>query len=352
MQREDWGAKNRPIKRVKRPNRQTRRNLRMISALKKILYENDLLFEQLKKQIEQNREDNDDRESNPVQSVEELWSWLDVFMNSLPWDGLKREESSVFRRIDQSIGYFYYIFGELQYEPKIAEWMVAFNKTWGEWLNSDESWSEECYEFVKTDGLFELDGGKYEDASNWHSWNDFFSRKLKGDFVKEDIGGGLIRPCDGEPKEMPVKTMTLQGLTDLMGNSEYRERFVNGEAIHYVLDVYHYHRYHAPVSGTIREAQVIPGWHTAGGRIVWDKVQNRYRYELENNTNFQCLETRGVLVIERENGKMVAMIPVGVAQVSSVNWRSELQVGANVDAGQELGWFACGGSDVVLLREK
>jgi len=325
----------------------------MVNRLRDLLTQHPEWAARLQQRILENVQDNPNIEINPVQSLDALYPWLDHFLTCLPWDGLNLPQRSVFRRIDQSIGYFYYIFGDLQYEPVIAEWIRDYNIAWGQWLSSPESWSGACYELVQTDARFELTTGKYESPDHWHCWNDFFTRRLAegASFVGHLLADGVVTPSEGDIYDGPVKTMSPYAWEDLLGDSPYRQRIKGAQALHLSLDMYHYHRFHAPVSGQIVDMRILSGIHTDGGKIIWDPLQDRYRYAQSNNTDFQCLEPRGVMVIQRSNGRLVAMVAVGVAQVSSVNWIHGLQVGMTIHQGQELGHFACGGSDVVLLIE-
>ena len=66
------------------------------------------------------------------------------------------------------------------------------------------------------------------------------------------------------------------------------------------------------------------------------------------------LETRGVLVMDTPDFGKVALVAVGVQQVSSVRWNSSLSLGegrGEVLQGTELGSFLFGGSDIVLFFE-
>ena len=49
---------------------------------------------------------------------------------------------------------------------------------------------------------------------------------------------------------------------------------------------------------------------------------------------------------------VVALLPIGMMPVTSINWAPEVKVGAEVTKGQELGYFLFGGSDFVILFEK
>ena len=148
------------------------------------------------------------------------------------------EDASFFRRIDQNIGYFYFLLGDLQYEPRIARWLKAYNTAWGEWLSSSESWNDKYYQLALSDPLFELASGRYESPDNWHSWNDFFARKLRKPYTLHHTPYTFISPCDGViAEEGLIKTATIANWLDLLGDSPYRDAFAGGETTHIVLDV-------------------------------------------------------------------------------------------------------------------
>ena len=135
----------------------------------------------------------------------------------------------------------------------------------------------------------------------------------------------FISPCDGVIASAPVKTASVANWLDLLGDSPYRERFVGGETTHLVLDVFDYHRFHAPCDGVVLEQKIIQGIHAGGGVIIWDEAQGRYRYDQLGVTDFQMLETRGVLVMDTPDFGKIALVAVGVQQVSSVMWAENLQ---------------------------
>ena len=57
-------------------------------------------------------------------------------------------------------------------------------------------------------------------------------------------------------------------------------------------------------------------------------------------------------IIETENYGLVAVMPIGMSQVASVNFEPNLQVGDRVKKGDMLGYFLFGGSDFVLVFQK
>ena len=310
----------------------------------------------LEQRLQQAAIENPHLETNPVRTVEQWYAYVERFAHLMPWQTMDiGEDNSFFRRIDQNIGYFYFLLGDLQYEPRIAQWLIQFNTAWGEWLSSPESWNDNYYQLALSDPLFELATDRYESPSKWHSWNDFFARKLRKVVSCQSSVVSFIAPCDGEILLAPVKTATIDNWLDLLGDSSYREAFAGGETTHIVLDVFNYHRFHMPCDGTVLECKTIQGIHAGGGEIIWDEEQGRYRYEQCGVMDFQMLETRGVLVLDTPAFGKLAIVPVGVQQVSSVRWtfinhKSEI-INHKITQGTELGCFLFGGSDIVLFFE-
>ena len=315
----------------------------------------------LEKELQRAAIENPHRSTNPVRTIEEWCAYVERFTHRMPWQTMDiGEDASFFRRIDQNIGYFYFLLGDLQYEPRIAQWLKAYNTAWGEWLSSPESWNDEYYQLALSDPLFELASGRYESPDNWHSWNDFFARKLRKPYTLHHTPYTFISPCDGViAEEGLIKTATIANWLDLLDDSPYREVFVGGETMHIVLDVFDYHRFHMPCDGTVLECKTIQGIHAGGGVIIWDEEQGRYRYDQLGVTDFQMLETRGVLIIDTPAYGKIAIVTVGVQQVSSVQWTHPLlksQITNHksqipIRQGDELGCFLFGGSDVVLFFE-
>ena len=342
------------------------------------IIENNDLRALLEQSLQQAAIANPHMETNPVRTIEQWCAYVERFAHQMPWQTMDiGEDASFFRRIDQNIGYFYFLLDQplealknrgywypsLQYEPRIAAWLVEFNKAWGEWLSSPDSWNDSYYNLARTDSRFELDTDRYESPSNWHSWNDFFARRLSKSYIENNrtsivhrtsLNRTFVSPCDGEITSVPVKTATIDNWLDLLGDSPYRDTFAGGETFHIVLDVFDYHRFHMPCDGTVLECKTIQGIHAGGGVIIWDEEQGRYRYEQCGVTDFQMLETRGVLVLDTPAFGKIALVPVGVQQVSSVRWTFSLPCGegrGEVLQGEELGLFQFGGSDIVLFFE-
>ena len=118
---------------------------------------------------------------------------------------------------------------------------------------------------------------------------------------------------------------------------------------HTYLNYDDYHRYHFPVSGTVETVYTIPYANAVGGIVYWDEESGLYVLE-SNYLSWQSIETRGCVLINTDYG-MVAVIPVGMGQVSSINFLDSVKPGTKVKKGDELGYFLFGGSDCVMLFE-
>ncbi len=67
---------------------------------------------------------------------------------------------------------------------------------------------------------------------------------------------------------------------------------------------------------------------------------------------WQSIETRARIIIDTDEYGLVALMPIGMSQVSSVNFEDNLKVGDKVTKGDPLGYFLFGGSDFVYIFQK
>ncbi len=336
----------------------------------------------LEQAIRQAAEINPDRQTNPVYSLETYYAFIDRSVQALPWAITPSEEyTALYDRIDQSMGCFYFISDQplealkdkgyyhnsLQYHEPFRSWMVKLTSAYGAFLSTEDSWCQEYYLNALADTSFRLGEDLYEDPANWKTFNDFFARRLK-DPSKRPIHEPkddriVVSPADAVPQGIwridehnrvsaggaDIKTGTLTDVSVLLGDSEYVGAFAGGTMTHTLLDVNDYHRYHFPVSGTVREVSVIPGDDAPGGVIVWDKAAGRYKEYGSEDYGWQSIETRGVVILEMPQGGLSAIVPVGMCQVASVNFEETVKPGAVVKKGDPLGYFLFGGSDIILL---
>ncbi|MDX1314213.1 MAG: phosphatidylserine decarboxylase [Eudoraea sp.] len=337
--------------------------------------------------LEKAKQINPDRNTNPAQNLEEYYAFVSWAETAMPWALLQKEEyPEIFDNIFQSLCAFYFLVDQplpelegkglvnnsLQYAEPFASWLVEFSKSWGQFLDSEASWNEEYYQMALNDPNFGLQHGWYEDPSNWSTFNDFFSRYLRSPDMRPIASPGVdsvvVAFADSEPQGVwaidslsqlivedgvPVKSATIRSISKLIGeDSEYKDAFANGTFTHSFLNVNDYHRYHFPVGGTIKEARIIQGINPPGGELKWDAENNRYAFNPAAKTGWQSIETRGCVIVETEDYGLVALLPIGMGAVSSVNFEDTVVPGAKVEKGDMLGHFAFGGSDFIVIFQE
>ena len=64
------------------------------------------------------------------------------------------------------------------------------------------------------------------------------------------------------------------------------------------------------------------------------------------------VNARGIIVIQTEDYGKVCCIPLGMSEVSTVQFNANMTEGATVSKGDEMGMFNYGGSSFVLIFEK
>lgn len=333
----------------------------------------------MEKSIEKGVAVNPDRKTNPVQSLDEFYDYLDWCAVCMPWEIIDVSETypSIYDQIDQSLIYFYYYLDQplkeledrgyyyptVQYCPAIVEWCIKYASSWGEYLSTPESWNDDYFNAVVESGDFGFSEGWYGDENRWKTFNEFFARHLISPDVRPIAETELVAPADSkpqgiwkidekgdiiQPEGVLIKSRQFNRVSDLLGpDSSYGDAFAGGTLTHTFLDVNDYHRYHFPVSGTVVEMNKIPAMDAAGGITVWDEESGRYVLQSQV-IGWQAIETRDSIVLDTDYG-LVAIIPVGMSQVSSCNFTEGLSVGDKVEKGDELGYFLFGGSDIVMI---
>ena len=333
---------------------------------------------------------NPDRKTNPVQSLNELYDFLDYTVTCMPWNIMPEERYDNFAtKCDQSILYVYWLLDQpleeledkdlfypsVEYLEPIYTWLTEYNNTWRDFLDSKASWKQAYLDMLLRDPSWNLDKGWYESPDHWHSFNEFFSRKLSGGDARPIAEPGddsvVVSPADSLPQGVwaidedgmfyadpiqredgvTIKDSTFVSVEQLLGEpgAEYAALFHDGILTHTYLNYDDYHRYHFPVSGVVEAVYKIPYANAVGGIVYWDEKKGLYVLE-SNSLSWQSVETRGCVLIRTAYG-MVAVIPVGMGQVSSVNFVETVKPGTEVKKGDELGYFLFGGSDCVMLFE-
>lgn len=352
-------------------------------ALRKLVDANPELKHLLIASIDHAKQINPDRKTNPVQSLDEYYTFVAWTEHAIPATIIDpRLNKTLFDRIDQGLCYFQFLsdqpLAELEgkghfnntvwYVPSYRAWLKTFVHSWGEFLNTPESWKPEYLQAALDDETFGLKNGWYEDSSRWTTFNLFFSRNLSSPdqrpIASRDDPSIVVSPVDAIPQGLwsidkksnlisstgvAVKTATVQSIEELIGkNSQYKKAFAGGKFTHLFLNVQDYHHYHFPLDGVVKEIAIIAADEMPGGSVTWDPKNNRYRFD-PSSVDYQSLETRGVVILDTEKYGLVGLLPIGMSPVSSVNFEPSLKIGSHVHKGDPMGYFLFGGSDFVAV---
>ncbi|KAA6186211.1 phosphatidylserine decarboxylase [Thiohalocapsa marina] len=322
---------------------------------------------------------NPDPATNPVQTLSAYFDFIDSASQMIPRQTLDDPPNLIRDQILQSICYFYFLVDQplevladlghfsptLQFYPPFAAWLGQFTETWGDFLDTEASWSEETYQQFYADPRFGLQQGWYESPENWRTFNQFFARKLRSPeqrpIAAPNDPAVVVAPADSVPhgvwaidgqsriqvpEGLRVKLSRYFSIPELLGpDSAFKEAFAGGVLTHTFLNVNDYHHYHFAVGGTVKEKRIVRG--NTALEVEWNAAAGRY--DPVDSMGWQFTHTRGYVIVDTGDHGLVALIPMGMAQVSSVNFYDAVQVGSRHDKGDELGFFLFGGSDFVML---
>jgi phosphatidylserine decarboxylase len=240
----------------------------------------------------------------------------------------------------------------LKKDKLFLDWLVSFSRNLGAFLDTPESAS--CLQGFINDPSYQIED-YYQNPSGWLTFNQFFARHVKpgkrpvAEICNDRI---IVSPTDSIYRgSWPIDNNssirakgTDYSIPQLLEGSPYANAFEGGMFTHSYLDTTDYHRYHTPVGGTIKEIRKIPG------NVVVKAIKKEDgEITTIDETGFQFTQTRGLVIIESSIG-LVAVLPIGMGHVSSVNFTTDEAV--SLVKGEEFGYFSYGGSDIVMLFEK
>ena len=266
----------------------------------------------------------------------------------------------------------------MQSYKEFASWLQRCAREWGSFLDTDGSLDKETLISFKYNPMYNF--SLYSDShKNWHTFNEFFYREFnqaaqgtgitplrpiaepnnnqtivapadctfKHDFPIDDFGNVLDKARN--KTNIKIKgTHHIGTVAHLLGGSSYAKDFYGGTFVHYFLSPFDYHRFHTSVGGKVLKIEAIQA------KVYLDvNITNDGQWDAPDGAinGYEFIQSRGVVIIDAGPvvGK-VAIIPIGMAQVSGVDMYTELQ-GKTVQKGQEFGRFKFGGSDIILLFE-
>ena len=311
-----------------------------------------------------------------VKTLDDYFKWIDAELKWVPLED--RYGKVVFEHVCK----FYFILDQspvkelqnpvtphdkMQPLTPLSAWMRKFINAFGQWMDSPETITPESLQTFFKSPVYNMD--EYEcPHGGWKSFNQMFARYTKPGYRPiAAIGDSRVitAPADATfDGQWEVNTNTgvdIKGLywniEELLEGSPYADAFKGGQWTHSFLNTTDYHRQHAPVAGTIVEARVIqgtvylqvttepvPGDPQGRNRLVGKRVFNA-----PDDPGYEFMQTRGLFVIDSPIG-YVAVLPMGMAQVSSIELTAE--VGRTLYKGEEISYFQFGGSDIVMVFQE
>ena len=310
-----------------------------------------------------------------IKTLEDYFAWLD---KQLYWVPVENYYGKI---VYEHVCKFYFILDQepvLSLQTKVvphdkmlpltplSAWMVKFIRSFGEFMDTPESLTPESEKTFYDSPLYNMN--EYlRPRGGWKTYNDLFGRSCKpgtrpvAAITDQSV---IVSPVDatfgGQWEIREDSEITIKGLhwrvMELLEGSPFKDRFKGGYFTHSFLNTFDYHRQHAPVGGKIVEARNIQG--TVYLEVKAEPIANdpngahqivaRRAFDAPDNPGYEFIQTRGLIVIDSPMG-LVAVLPMGMAQVSSVVITAE--EGRTLRKGEEISYFQFGGSDIVMLFE-
>jgi phosphatidylserine decarboxylase len=191
------------------------------------------------------------------------------------------------------------------------------------------------------------------DPTAYPTFNAFFAREIKESarpIAEPENDVVTSSPADCRLTAFPSINLAtkywIKGygftLERLLGSPELAAQFDGGSLVIARLAPQDYHRWHAPVSGTVRGIKDIPGaYYTVNPQAINEP----------GTLDVFCENKRSVMTLERSStGSPIAIVAVGAMLVGSIKYVGRVDtVGTQVRRGQCLGAFYYGGSTVIVV---
>ncbi|MFQ2100413.1 phosphatidylserine decarboxylase family protein [Aeromonas sanarellii] len=203
-------------------------------------------------------------------------------------------------------------------------------------------------------------GEQYE---GFASWDDFFTRRFcpgVRPVTAPDDDSVIANACESAPLQV-VRGVRRQdafwlkgqpySLDNLLDFDPRAAAFEGGTLYQAFLSALSYHRWHSPVSGTVRSVKVVNGSYYLANRYQGFGNPEGPDPSAPNQSQpfLTAVATRALIFIEADNPKigLMCVVPVGMAEVSSCE--VTVQPGQRIAKGEQLGMFHFGGSTHCLL---
>ena len=208
----------------------------------------------------------------------------------------------------------------------------ALSRLVGKFAAAEAGWltTKAISAFIKSYGI-NMAEAKYKNASDFKTFNDFFTRELEeGARTIDQDPSTICYPVDGAISQqgdieqgqlIQAKGFNYSLVTLLGGDKATAEPFQNGKFSCIYLAPKDYHRIHMPMAATLREMIYVPGDLFSVNPLTANNVPNLF-----------ARNERVVAIFDTENGPM-SMTLVGATIVASieVTWAGTITPPAGKD---------------------
>ncbi|KAF2168696.1 hypothetical protein M409DRAFT_21437 [Zasmidium cellare ATCC 36951] len=202
----------------------------------------------------------------------------------------------------------------------------------------------------------------------YKSWDDFFTRKFRDEVrpvASPEDENVIANACESKVFNV-VHNVKLRdhfwikgqpySVRDMLAHDSLSDNFAGGTVYQAFLSALSYHRWHAPISGTVKKAFVQDG--TYFSEPLFEGIGEPGTAEIDaggisvGQGYLTALATRAIIFIEADNPAigLMAFIGVGMDEVSTCE--ITVKEGEHITKGQQTGMFHFGGSSHVLLFRK
>ena len=214
-------------------------------------------------------------------------------------------------------------------------------------------------EAVRAVGMDQFQHDADDEFWGFTSWNDYFTRhftEAARPVASPEDDSVIVSACESTPYKISVDVARRSefwikdqpySLTDMLADDPAVDDFVGGTVYQAFLSALNYHRWHSPVAGTIVRAFVQPGTYFSEA-----DSEGAEAVEAMNSQGYLAhVAARAIILIEADNPAigLMAVVPVGMVEVSSCVIDPGLKPGSHVGKGDELGYFQFGGSTECLV---
>ncbi|KAH9476873.1 L-tryptophan decarboxylase [Psilocybe cubensis] len=205
----------------------------------------------------------------------------------------------------------------------------------------------------------------------FNSYDDFFNRRFRNRDIDRPVVGGvnnttlISAACESLSYNVSydvqsLDTLVFKGetysLKHLLNNDPFTPQFEHGSILQGFLNVTAYHRWHAPVNGTIVKIINVPGTYFAQapstiGDPIPDNDYDPPPY-LKSLVYFSNIAARQIMFIEADNKEigLIFLVFIGMTEISTCE--ATVSEGQHVNRGDDLGMFHFGGSSFALGLRK